>query len=333
MRRRATSDPSQPPLKPKSSFERALERGDEARFAKRLHVKKEDIARRDAELEAAEDEMRSRIAEIMAAGAEITRRLDYGYYNLLEKVGNLVATITSFQSLSTQTAQLIANFDKETTRLDADTRRRVEGFKAGFDVRERKALALAERGRKVGARAEDLSLRLENARLVVENWEKREDQVKKVWDRVFGIVWWTSIVIFVLVVATVLAKEWWFRGDPVKAGLGAHSEGSWNKSLRLGGDGPAETALLGGASTTTAAEGGESDGHDVGLGANVPEDVKVILRGIADRNRNGKAALPEVPRETVDGCEEAGNCMPTEVQVAPGAGLDDDPWLRRLDEL
>ncbi|KIV85720.1 hypothetical protein PV11_01381 [Exophiala sideris] len=316
-RLRAVSDPHRPPPqpKPKTSFELALERGDQARVARRIHVKREDIVRRDAEIAAAEEEMREHLADISSKGVEITRRLDYGYYNLLETVGNLIATITSFQSLSKQTGQLITNFDKETQRLDAETRKRVEGFKKGFAERERKAHALAERGRKASEKAEQLSVRLENARMIVENWERREDQVRKVWDRVFKIVWSTSISILVLVALVVLGKEWWFRGDPVKAGLRAHSEGSWNKSLRLG---------------TSA---GENERVLLDENVHLPEDVKDLLQGIAERNRNRKVVFPEIPREIVDGCAEAEDC----VNVQPGglAALEDreDPRLRRLDEL
>ncbi|KIX01644.1 uncharacterized protein Z518_09370 [Rhinocladiella mackenziei CBS 650.93] len=317
----ATSDPNRPPLQPKSSFDLLLEKGDQARFAKRLHVKKEDIMRRDAEIAAAEEEMRTRITSITSTGIEITRRLDYGYYNLLETVGNLVAMITSFQSLSKQSGQLIANFDKETARLDADTRRRVEGFKTGFEARERKAAALAARGKTASARAESLSARLEKAREDVEKWEKREDQVRKVWDRVFGICWWTTIMMFVLVILVVLGKEWWFHGDPVKAGLRAHSEGSWNRSLRLGGDGG-----------SIAAENQRLLEDNSSLRPNVPEDVRRILLGIADRNRNRKVAFPEVPREIVAGSAEAEGCL-ADVNPPLKDMEHDDPRMKKLDEL
>ncbi|KAI1626668.1 hypothetical protein EDD37DRAFT_620270 [Exophiala viscosa] len=316
-RLRAVSDPHRPPPqpRPKTSFEQALERGDQARVARRIHVRREDIVRRDAEIAAAEEEMREHLADISSKGVEITRRLDYGYYNLLETVGNLMATITSFQSLSKQTGQLITNFDKETQRLDAETRKRVGGFKKGFAERERKAQALTERGRKASEKAEHLSVRLENARMIVENWERREDQVRKVWDRVFKIVWSTSISILVLVALVVLGKEWWFRGDPVKAGLRAHSEGSWNKSLRLG---------------TSA---GEHERVMLDENVHLPKDVKDLLQGIAERNRNRKVRFPEIPREIVDGCAEAEACV--NGQNGGLAALDEreDPRLRRLDEL
>jgi len=309
-RLRAVSDPHRAaaaaaPLRPKSSFEQALERGDQARIARRIHVRKEDIVRRDAEIAAAEDEMRSRIATITAKGVEITRRLDYGYYNLLETLGSLVATITSFQSLSKQTGQLISNFDKESERLDSDTRRRVQAFKRDFDRRRAKAEEMQERGRRVNERAEDLSLRLENARQIVENWERREDEVRKVWGRVGRVVAWLTVAVVVVVVGVVVGKEWWFRGDPVRAGLRGHSEGSWNKTLRLGG---------GEGSTARQNEQEVLEGV-----ARVPEDVRRLLVGIADRNRERKVMFPEVPVEMKE-------------RRADGPE-GEDPRMRVLDEL
>ena len=277
--------------------------------------------------------MRERIADITAVGVEITRRLDYGYYNLLEKVGNLRATISSFQSVAQQSGQLISNFDKETLRLGEDTRRRVQNFKTGFEDRRVKAEALEERGRQAGRRAEELSKRLDNARVIVGNWERREEQNRRVWDRVVGCVWWSTISLVVLVVSIVVLKEWWFRGDPVKAGLRMHSEGSWNKSLRLGDGAHAswnERVLI----------DGEGQDEAVERRVNMPEDVKEIIRGIAERNRKGKALFPEVPREIVDGYQEAEDCVAGKNGVrgllgkGKGKGEDDeDPWLRRLDEL
>lgn len=314
-RLRAVSDPNRPPVKPKTSFEQALEKGDQARVARRVHVKREDIVRRDAEIAAAEEEMRSCLANITSKGVEITRRLDYGYYTLLETVGNLIATITSFQSLSKQTGQLITNFDKETQRLNAETKKRVERFKTGFAEREQKAQALAERGRMASEKAEQLSVRLENARMIVENWERREDQVRKVWDRVLKIVWSTTVSVLVLVALVVLGKEWWFRGDPVKAGLRAHSEGNWNRSLRLG------------------SSGGENERVLLDENAHLPEDVRRLLLEIEERNRRRKVVFPEIPREIVDGCAEAEDCVYVRRGGLATADSKEDPRLRRFDEL
>ncbi|OQU93740.1 hypothetical protein CLAIMM_00218 [Cladophialophora immunda] len=340
LRRRATSDPasrdklSHPapahPLRPKTSLEEALDRGDAARVARRIHVKVEDLQRRDQELRVGEDELRSRVAEITATGVEITRRLDYGYYNLLEKVGNLVSMIGSFQSLARQSETLIGNFERESKRVDEDTHRRVKVLQSGFETRQVKARQLAERGQKASMRARELSARLEKARAKVEEWETREEKFRKAWDRVWGIVWWTSIAVIVIVVAVVLGKEWYFHGDPVKAGLRQHGEGHWNRSLRLGGPagGQENERLLrlgegaGGSSDSSTREN-ETDTAVTRL--NVPDDVRQILLGVAERNRIRKKAFPEVP-----------SMLSTNARLTTSTEEEhcrEDPRLASLDEL
>ena len=204
LRRRATSDPStrdaiptlraiQTPLRPKTSFEELLERGANARVARRIHVRLEQIHALDRDLATGEEELRSWVAEITATGVEITRRLDYGYYNLLEKIGNLVSIIGSFQSLAKQSETLISNFERESDRIDADTLRRIETFRTGFTTRHEKAQTLASRSFAASQKATSLSMRLEAARQKVLDFEAREDKMRRVWDRVWGICWWCVI--------------------------------------------------------------------------------------------------------------------------------------------
>ncbi|KAJ9615594.1 hypothetical protein H2200_001669 [Cladophialophora chaetospira] len=320
LRRRATSDPytrDLQSLRPKTSLEQALERGDAARVARRIHVKKPDLLRRDQELQAGEEELRSKVSEITATGVEMTRRLDYGYYNLLEKVGNLVSMIGSFGSLAKQSETLIANFERESGRISEDTRRRIATFREGFDARDAKAQKLAERGERASTRATELSARLEAARMRVDEWEKREEKFRRAWDRVWGMCLWTSVSIVVLVLAVVIGKEWYFRGDPVKAGLRQHGEGNWNKSLRLGGGGEAERIVLGGDEDFVTGEERRPS---------VPDDIKQILDGIANRNRQRKDAFPEVPGELYESWSE----------LTGEPGQDDaqeDYRLKKLDEL
>lgn len=338
LRRRATSDPDRAAVVPKTSLERLLERGDQTRIARRIHVKKDEILRRDTELAAAEEEMRSRVDEITATGVDITRRLDYGYYNLLEKVNNLIGTITSFQSLSKQTGQLVHNFEKETHRLDTDTRHRAETFKQTFHAREQRATALSERGKAAARRAEDLSQRLENARTILENWEQREASTRRAWSRMNTMFWYTLLSLTLLVVALILAKEWWLHGDPVKAGLGLDSQGHWNKSMRLG-------ASSGSHSEDPAAE----NERMLLTHGNLPDEVKALLLDIADRNRQGKYVFPEVPRE-LSGAGVPGSSRSSSIEADRARGGDghrdgdgdrdgtlasqpEDPRFTKFDEL
>jgi len=334
LHRRATSDTERLPLVPKTSFELLLERGDQTRFARRLHVKKDDIVRRDIELAEAEDEMRSKVNEITTTGVEMTRRLDYGYYNLLEKVNNLVGTITSFQSLSKQTGQLVHNFDKESHRLDTDTRHRAHAFHETFQARDKRAQALTERGKTASRRAEDLSQRLENARTILENWEQREASNRRAWHRVNTVCFYTTISIGLLLLALVMAKEGWFHGDPVQTGLGLHRrEGHWNKSLRLGAE----------PSHGTAAAAADNE-RMLLAHQNIPEEVRSFLLDVADRNRDRESVLSDVPLELSS--PGSGSGLPSgSPNKKPGGNLleklqqqqqqqeSEDPRLTKFDEL
>ena len=271
LRRPATNEPTPPQpaqqQKARNPIEAELERADRLKRQRRFTITRADVVKRDQEIEEAEDEMREKLEQIHTSGIDITRRLDYGYYNLLEKVGNLVGTIQSFQTLATQSAQLVVNFANEGDRLDKDMKSRIEVFKTSFEEREERVGRMEARGREVQRKAENLGRRLDNARIIIQNWEKREDRAKKVWGRFWGGICWSCISIAVLVLCLVMWKEWWFRGDPVKAGMGVRSGGHWNKSLALGDGRPGEQLLRQG---------------------NLPDEVQAILDGIEFRNRRRK---------------------------------------------
>jgi len=193
-----------------------------------------DVKRVEREQEDADEELRERLADISETNTDITRRLDYTYYALLEKVGNLVATIQSFQSLSTQSRHLIENFATETGKLDQDIKRRANVFRSGFNDREKRVADLQARSKEASAKTQDLGRRLENARVIVENWEKCENDKARKWGRVCVTAGWMFISLFVLLVVMVVARGWWLPGDPVRAGLKIPRGGSNNESLALG---------------------------------------------------------------------------------------------------
>ena len=298
LRRRATNELKTPGQEPrvKSPVELDLERAERMKRQRRFTLTKADVAKKDKEIDAAEDEMRERLDQIHSAGVDITRRLDYGYYNLLDKVGNLVGTIQSFQTLASQSAQLVVNFENEGDRLDKDMKRRIEGFKTGFEEREERVGKMEGRGREVQRKAEDLGRRLENARIIIENWEKREDRARKVWGRLWGGIFWSVVSILVLILGIVMWKEWWFRGDPVKAGIGVPSGGHWNQSLKLGDGGDGDRLLR--------------QGH-------LPDEVRAVLEGIKFRNRRRKDFVTPIAETD-------------ESSVGQGEG---DQRLAKLDEL
>lgn len=278
LRGRETSDPRTPLAPPtrKTSAEVLLDRAEARKMANRAALTGKDIERMKRDREVAETELRDRLSDIGNVSSDINRRLEYTYYNLLEKLGNLVGTIKSFQNLSTQSQHLIDNFEAETSKLDEDIQRRLERFRTGFDERGARVAELEERGATANLKAKELGTRLENARVIVENWERREATAKKIWGRFWGFLWWTFIIVSAAIVVVVIGKEWWFRGDPVAAGLRLPPEGSGNKSLGLA----------------------REDLRKI----EVPPEVKEVLEGI-ERRRRTKKIWPDLPQVNEDSDE------------------------------
>src|SRR2546423_948377 len=176
LRRRATSDPKPPASITKSPIENALDRAYEKKLARMASITQKDVDRMKARSTEAEDELRGRLDDLGQIAMDITRRLDYTYYSLLERIGSLVSTIHSFQSLSTQSQALLNGFEMEAELLDKDIKRRIGKFKEGFYEREVRVAGLEQRGKIAGNKAMQLGQRLESARIIVEDWEKRESE-------------------------------------------------------------------------------------------------------------------------------------------------------------
>ena len=254
-RRRASSDPKPVRQRPKGEVEQALDRAYAMKLSGRAATTKADVDHLKQRREDAEEELRDKLSRLNQTGTDITRRLDYTYYSLLEKIGSLVSTIGSFQSLSKQSHDLIENFSKEATALDSSTRGRTETFREGFDVRQLRVAELEGRGVKAQEKATKLSDRLESARKKVQEWESREAVAVKKRERWWKGVWGTVGTILGIIVLIICWKEWMGAGDPVQAGLGTH----W-RQLVNGSDAPGR--------------------------AEVPDDVKGILREIGTRHKS-----------------------------------------------
>lgn len=289
LRRRATSDPRTPGYdpqglgtgaRPKTQIELDLERAERIQRQRKFTLTTADVNARDSEIAAAEDELREGLQAISQQGMEITRRLDYGYYNLLEKVGNLGSVIQSFQSLSTQSGHLISNLESEVAKTDDHIKARAGHLKSSFDDREERVRVLEERGREAQRKAEEMGQRLDRARAAVEKWEKREIQRQKVWSRFVTRMWSMAGCIVVLVVALLIAKEVWL-------GAGAHPSVGTPLVRDVGG-------LLSnndsGGLMPSAAREMEA------VKQRVPEDVRSVLVEIEERSRGGnsQAAAVEV---------------------------------------
>ena len=260
--RRASSDPkrqSQP--KQRSQVEILLDRAEARKMANRAAVTQKDVDKLRKTTAEAEEELRRRLAAVNKASMDLTRKLDYTYYVVLEKLGNLAAIVQSFHSLSSQSKEMIDNFVKEASLLEKDVSIKVESFKTSFDEQGIRARLLEERGARASAEAQALSARLDKARQRVEAWEEQErvDRRRRSW---FWKSTWTVFIVVLVVLFFGLAwREWRSQVDVMGVALRHENGGSGltNQSLFL---------------ERNAMEGME-----------VPGDVKGFLSDVAERSR------------------------------------------------
>lgn len=137
----------------------------------------------------------------------MTRRLDYTYYNLLEKITALNSTIGSFQELSDSASTLLNDFERETANLDQDIRRQINDLK-GFQPQMQKANALEKRMKLGRQRVEDLGNRLEDVRREIDSWEQRESEWQSRVSRRLRILWAVMGSAFLVVVLALILQNW-----------------------------------------------------------------------------------------------------------------------------
>lgn len=137
----------------------------------------------------------------------MTRRLDYTYYNLLEKITALNSTIGSFQELSDSASTLLSDFERETANLDQDIRRQINDLK-GFQPQLQKAGALEKRMKLGRQRVEDLGNRLEDVRREIDRWEQRESEWQSRVSRRLRILWAVMGSSFLVLVLALILQNW-----------------------------------------------------------------------------------------------------------------------------
>lgn len=151
--------------------------------------------------------LRYALSSIGTLATDITRRLDYTYYNLLEKLTALTSTIASLRELSTSTSALFNDFERETTGLDQEIRKQIAEVKE-FQPQIQKIESLEGRMRAGRQKADQLGNRLENMRGEIEAWERREaDWQARVGQRLR--IFWAVVAcsVFVLLVAVTMQNR------------------------------------------------------------------------------------------------------------------------------
>lgn len=119
--------------------------------------------------------LRSKLAGIGTLATDITRRLDYTYYNLLERISTLHSTINTFQELVDSSATLHESFLRDNSALESDIHKQLADF-AKFDPQRQRIDELERRMKAGRSKMESLGERLEKVRGDIEGWEQREGE-------------------------------------------------------------------------------------------------------------------------------------------------------------
>lgn len=165
----------------------------------------EDIEQAKRRRKQGEQYLRSSLASIGTLATDMTRRFDYTYYNLLDRIAKLNSIIVSFQDLADSASALLKDVDRETEGLEHEIRRQLEELK-GFNAQAEKVLALEERMKVGKKKIEVLGNRLRAAGNEIEDWEKREDRLRTQTNRRLRI-FWVAVVTSVLVLFIAIAIQ------------------------------------------------------------------------------------------------------------------------------
>lgn len=123
-------------------------------------------------------ELRQSLNDLSGLATETTRRLDFAFYTVLEKAGQLHSTIASLQELSDSSHSLHQKFLADSAGVEKEFQQTIKGFN-DFSGQKHDVDELVARLEIARQRSETLSARLEASRRRVELWEAREKEWQK----------------------------------------------------------------------------------------------------------------------------------------------------------
>lgn len=148
--------------------------------------------------------LRSKLAGIGTLATDITRRLDYTYYNLLERISTLHSTIHTFQELVDSSATLHENFQRDNSALESDIHKQLADF-AKFEPQRQRIDELERRMKAGRSKMENLGERLDKVRREIEGWERREGEWQaRVTQRLRVLGGFVAGLVLMVIVAYVL---------------------------------------------------------------------------------------------------------------------------------
>ncbi|KAI4853714.1 hypothetical protein E4T44_00664 [Aureobasidium sp. EXF-8845] len=135
-----------------------------------------------------------------------TRKLDDTYYALLQKVGLLKATISSFQDLHSCLDDTTKDFATRSDSLVKDITGQIDAFQ-NMSQQDESIDSLVKRLHTAKERAESFESRLESCRSRLERWEKKEQEKNKRNNRTWALVLTSLTAFIILILAIVLWKK------------------------------------------------------------------------------------------------------------------------------
>lgn len=255
----------------------------------------------------ADAELRSRLTNISKSSNEITRRLDYTYYNLLEKLGQLGSTVSSFQSLLAQTHAMNEEFRdgisdrRGSSGLQADLTKGAEDFEISFEGREKRVEELEERIRNGRDRGAELGKRLEDCREKIKEFDMRERKWREKVSWRLRIFWVCSALLLCLALGFGV---WWE-----------------NRGIRVSESRLNETGKESGNETLSKVRMEKEEFLNRISAETVPEDVQELLRNVVARQEKALQSSKD-------------SKVPMEAGERKGPGIEDgEDVLRIFDEL
>ncbi|KAJ5369442.1 hypothetical protein N7509_014054 [Penicillium cosmopolitanum] len=167
----------------------------------------EDLERVKRRRKQGEGYLRSALASTGTQATDATRRLDYTYYNLLERITALNSTIASFQDLSDSASTFLNDFDRETSTLDTEIRKQIIDLK-GFTAQSDKSKALESRMKSGREKVDELGTRLAAVKSEIESWERRELDWQERISRRLRIFWAVVGSAAMVLVIGVVLQNW-----------------------------------------------------------------------------------------------------------------------------
>lgn len=154
-----------------------------------------------------------------------TRKLDDTYYALLQKVGLLKATISSFHDLHSCLDDTTQDFATRSDSLVKDITSQIDAFQ-NMSQQDESIDQLVKRLHKAKERAESFESRLESCRLRLERWEKKEQEKNKRNNRTWAVALTSLAAFIILILAIVL----WRKGSLASV---AEKPSEWKEALGL----------------------------------------------------------------------------------------------------